>query len=225
MRGEYFSWLSHDDIDLPHKIETQINYLKGINDKTPILYSDFCYIDKNSNFLGDHKLRHVEPKSFRLFVMGGLINGCTLLIPSICFTKCGLFKNELKTTQDYDLWFRFTEKFNFIHLPEILIKYRTHIDQDTVKLRPLAINECNDIYLHFIKSISKKEIKAAYTKPVPIYYFDFAKSMLSQKYKKPMRYAFFVGLLNFTRIKNGYLKEFIGNAMRLSKEVMNIRTT
>ena len=27
MTGEYFSWLSHDDVYYPHKIETQINFL------------------------------------------------------------------------------------------------------------------------------------------------------------------------------------------------------
>ena len=70
------------------------------------------------------------------------------------------------------------EKFRFIHIPEILIKSRIHAQQDTVKLRNIAINECNDISLHFIKSISTKEIKDAYPKPVPNYYFDFAKSML-----------------------------------------------
>lgn len=29
MRGEYFSWLSHDDIYMPEKIELQINKLKN----------------------------------------------------------------------------------------------------------------------------------------------------------------------------------------------------
>ncbi len=221
MRGDYFSWLSHDDVYLPHKVETQINYLKCINDKTSILYSDYCFIDESSNFVSDYKLRHVEPQSFRVhFAMGGLINGCTMLIPAVCFKECGLFKNQLKTTQDYDLWFRFTEKFNFIHLPEILVKFRRHPNQDTVKLRSLAIIECNNIYLHFIKSIKKREIRAAYDKPVPIYYFDFAKSMRSQGYKKAMRYGFLAGLLNFVSIKPKYLKGFIRDAIRLSKEVI-----
>ena len=31
MRGEYFSWLSHDDVYYPNKVETQIQYLKKLD--------------------------------------------------------------------------------------------------------------------------------------------------------------------------------------------------
>src|ERR1700722_19485155 len=40
MKGEYFSWLSHDDLYTPDKIENQILEMLQCDDKT-ILYSDY----------------------------------------------------------------------------------------------------------------------------------------------------------------------------------------
>ena len=42
MIGEYFSWLSHDDVYYPDKVEFQINYLNLLNKYTVVLYSDCC---------------------------------------------------------------------------------------------------------------------------------------------------------------------------------------
>jgi glycosyltransferase involved in cell wall biosynthesis len=222
MKGEYFSWLSHDDVYMPEKIETQIDYLRSINDKASILYSDYSYIDENSMYIRDCKLTHFEPEVFRLhFIMGGLIHGCSLLVPSVCFKECGFFNIDLRTTQDYDLWFRFSEKFPFIHLPKILLKSRVHKNQDTVKLRPIVIKECDLISLHFIKSIKKLEIVKGYDKPVPLYYFDFAKIMLKSNYKKAMNYAFFAGIFSIGLIDINYLKVYLRDGMLLIKRMFN----
>ena len=220
MKGEYFSWLSHDDMYLPEKIATQINAHKNFENRTSVLYSDFCYIDKDSRLIRDAILEHFEPESFRLhFAMGGLIHGCSLLVPSRCFEECGVFNPKLRTTQDYDLWFRISEKFRFVHIPEILIKSRLHDEQDTIKLEPIVIRECDEISLRFIRNIKVKEIKRGYAKPVPIYYFDFAKKMEEQGFKRAMRFAFLAGLLNSPSIKKKYLRRFTKDVLTLSKKV------
>lgn len=220
MNGEYFSWLSHDDIYFPEKISTQISILKKLENKNSVLYSDFCYIDKDSKFIRNLKLEHFEPESFRLhFVMGGLIHGCSLLVPVRCFKECGVFNTKLRTTQDYDLWFRISDKFSFVHLAETLIQARLHDGQDTLKLKPIVIKECDEISLHFIKNIKIKEIKRGYGKPIPVYYFDFAKKMSEQGFKKAMRYAFIAGLLHLASIKKEFLRRFAIDAFVLSKEI------
>ena len=44
MRGDYFSWLSHDDIYLPEKIATQIKFLTSQLNKQIILYLSLIHI-------------------------------------------------------------------------------------------------------------------------------------------------------------------------------------
>jgi glycosyltransferase involved in cell wall biosynthesis len=221
MHGAYFSWLSHDDAYLSNKIEAQLDFIDKLGDRRSILYSDLLYMDGDSQHIYDYRIPHIEPEAFKIhFVMGGIINGCTLLIPAECFKICGVFKNELKTTQDYDLWFRFTQHFRFIHMPIILVKSRIHSKQDTVKLKPIVIKEGNDLHLHFLRSIKKSEIISNYSKPLPIYYFDFAICMRNFGYKKAEKCAFFFGIINMMRLKGKFLREFLSKAKLLSKSIV-----
>ena len=48
MTGEYFSWLSHDDVYYPEKIEKQIQFLSQLKNKDVILYSNYSFINENS---------------------------------------------------------------------------------------------------------------------------------------------------------------------------------
>ena len=51
MSGEYFSWLSHDDVYVPDKIEKQIEVLKKYNIDNCVVKSFTQFIDKNSKKL------------------------------------------------------------------------------------------------------------------------------------------------------------------------------
>ena len=210
MKGEYFSWLSHDDLYYPEKIEAQINYLMDFEDKVTIIYTDFNYIDENSNFLYNYPIKHVPPEHFRpAFIWGGVINGCTLLIPKRCFEIYGVFNEMLRTTQDYDLWFRLSEKYSFVHLPLILIKSRIHENQGIKKLRPIMNIEENRLFAHFITKIKQHEIKPYYEKPVPIFYLDYSRVMLNAQLYKAANISFLLSLITFWRLKTKYIYEYL----------------
>lgn len=209
MKGEYFSWLSHDDLYYREKIEAQINCLMNLEDKSTIIYTDFEYIDEHSNFLYNYNVKHIPPEHFRpAFIWGGVINGCTLLVPKMCFEANGVFNETLRTTQDYDLWFRFSENYSFIHLPLILVKSRLHHNQGMNKLKPIMKKEENKLYIHFITKIKHNEIKLYYEKPIPIFYLDFSRLMLNQEWKKAGKIAFFLGVINFWRLNPIYGFEY-----------------
>jgi hypothetical protein len=178
MKGDYFSWLSHDDKYFPDKIEKQIKFLSKLDLKDVVLYSDIEFIDQDSKFLFQLKLPHYPPESFRpVFIKDPLINGCTLLVPKICFEKCGLFNPLLRTTQDYDLWFRFSNKFKFVHQPDVLVQSRKHKDQDSTKLQETFVEERDNLFLFFINNVSQKEIKNYSRGNISGYYISFATMM------------------------------------------------
>jgi len=209
MKGDYFSWLSHDDQYYPEKIETQINYLVALDNKSTILYSDFSCIDENSQIISNNHISHFQPEYFRLALISlVMINGCTLLIPRICFDNCGMFNETLRTTQDYDLWFRFSEKFPFVHLPRILVKFRLHPNQDTVRIKPVAKSEGNTLLIRLLRSIGKEEIKGHYGRTLPNFYFDLSVKYSENEFYKAANFAFFLGLINFWRLKPEYFYEY-----------------
>jgi len=221
MKGQYFSWLSHDDQYFPQKIEAQLNMLSELKDRTSIIYTDFNYIDEKSNFLYDYRVKHILPEQFRpAFIWGGLIHGCSLLIPKECFEVCGVFNETLRTTQDYDLWFRFSEKFRFVHLPEILVKSRVHKNQIAVLQSKVMKLEETKLYSKLILKVKHDEIKSYYEKPVAIFYLDYSKAMLRRNLDKTATVAFSLGLINFWRVGTMYYYEFIGKAGSILKSYL-----
>ena len=130
MKGEYFSWLSHDDLYSPHKIESQVDLLNGLADKQCVIFSGYKIIDHNGNILDSIDLGRsysMEQLSSPLFVFfEGLISGCTLLIHKDLIVREGGFDEELKTTQDYDLWFKILMTANICFDKNILISSRRH---------------------------------------------------------------------------------------------------
>jgi len=59
-----------------------------------------------------------------------------MLIPKGIIDTVGFFNERLKTTQDYDMWFRmYKAGFEFQHIPEIFIKSRSHPEQGSILLK------------------------------------------------------------------------------------------
>lgn len=157
MKGEYFSWLSHDDLYKPEKIETQVEVLKSLEDKNTILFSNVELIDSEGNLIvKTDYLRNetIESLCNGIYpVLKGRVNGCSVLISKKCFEETGLFDESLKTTNDYDMWFRLFKKYNSFFIEKHLIKYRIHSEQDTNK-SPVFIKESNELWTSIIKNLS-----------------------------------------------------------------------
>ncbi len=169
MRGEYFSWLSHDDLYRKNKIATQVNYMqKHPQFSGAILYSDFATVDKNKKIIERVKIKNIAPEDvfYQLFVTHP-IHGCSLLIPKNCFPSRNPFNPKLRATQDYDLWFRMAKRHLFVRIPKSLILSRIHAEQDTLKLTKIVLKENNQLYKKYIRQIhsvyndrSVEELKA-----------------------------------------------------------------
>lgn len=51
MRGEYFSWLSHDDMYTPEKIAYEVEQLSSYPNRTIVVAEGFQIVDANGNYL------------------------------------------------------------------------------------------------------------------------------------------------------------------------------
>lgn len=160
MRGVYFSWLSHDDLYLPDKLALQVPHAERLGRRS-IIYSDFRVLDVEKGTTADVVMKAVDPDRFRWHItLDNSLNGCTLLIPKACFDECGLFDESLRTTQDYDMWFRLAGKFPFTYVPRTVMVSRQHPGQGTRTLRGIALEECNRLLSRFIAHFSREELRA-----------------------------------------------------------------
>jgi glycosyltransferase involved in cell wall biosynthesis len=156
--GDYISWLSHDDLYLPHKVATQIEFLRELDNREVVLYSDYHLIDEKSRVLSTVRLDHQSLSRTPLYsVLRGSIHGCSTLVPSQAFETFGGFDTDLATTQDYALWFRMARQIPFIHLPNPLICSRWHPAQGS-KTHPHVLREANALWIGFADALSQEEM-------------------------------------------------------------------
>lgn len=164
MRGEYFSWLSHDDLYYPQKIERQMQALLTSGDMAAIVLSDVDMMDRNvvvSRLKLDSRYRATQLQNSVFPVLEGVINGCALLIHKSHFDRVGHFDPSLITTQDYDLWFRMFRNQSLLYVPEALIISRLH-DAQGSRTIPQHETERNELYIRFMEQLVEQEIVSMY---------------------------------------------------------------
>ncbi len=155
MRGEYFSWLSHDDVYLPRKVEREAAALAARGDDA-IAYSDYEVIDESSRRIEVFRAGRLRAPQFRMLLVTDIpVNGCTVLLPRRCFDRVGLFDERLKVSQDYDLWFRMSRIYPFVHVPEILLRSRVHAGQGTRSMPATCLSEGNSNFIAWLSEIAR----------------------------------------------------------------------
>ncbi|GIP51621.1 glycosyltransferase [Paenibacillus vini] len=161
MKGDYFSWLSHDDLYTPQKVESQMSILKNHEDKTLIVTGGYKVIDKFKNYQYDvnpiSKYSKEKLEGSPLFaLMRGAIHGCSTLIHKSHFQKVGVFRTDLPTTQDYDFFFRLLRGERIIFQEGLYVLSREHEEQGSKRIKS-HVNECNQLWIGFLDNTSHEE--------------------------------------------------------------------
>jgi hypothetical protein len=202
MSGEYFSWLSHDDLYVKEKVARQVEALSLITPtdrKRTIFYSDHEVFTSDPGNTVPVLLSGVPPEEFRYWLTTeNMLHGCTLLIPKEAFVEMGRFNESLRTTQDYDLWFRMARNFRFVHLPARLVKARSHPEQGSVIMSGLAVAECNTLLSGFIADLSEDELMRSTRRAPVVAYAQIAASMWYRGFMSAAWLAMRFSLKNFS---------------------------
>lgn len=218
MSGDYFSWLSHDDLYCEDKVECDIEVLKSIpvpeRDRT-IVYSDYSVFSSDPDKAIPVGLPGVPPGQFRYWItMENSLHGCTLLIPKAAFVESGVFNEGLRTTQDYDLWFRMADKFQFVHVPRVLVKARSHSDQGSIKMAATALAECNALLAQFATDLTDSELSSATRQTPAAAYAGLAAGMWHRGFRQAGRVA---AHLAWKRARRSSFRDAIAVAMALAR--------
>lgn len=224
MSGDYFSWLSHDDVYFPNKIEEEI---KAIKNNKEIILSNFVCIDSNSNELFKVDMNSKKINANSLYgILSGSLNGITLLIPKEAFNICGKFNPELNCTQDYDMWFKMIKNgYKLKHINQYLAKSRQHIEQTTY-VSPNTLAEGNKLWINFIDNISFNEVKNVYDSEYE-FYILLLKNLYSTGYSDAFKYLKKRISSKYSKIKVVKdivfikLNSFFGKFINLIKRAMN----
>lgn len=165
MKGEYFSWLSHDDLYYPQKIERQINELYKQENTEAIVYGDFNILNEKNKKITPYVIGeeyYVELLTNSVFpVIQGVLNFCTMLIHKSHFDRVGFFDEKLITTQDYDFGFRLLRNQKTVYIDEPLICSRSHEEQGS-KTIDIHQKEREELYIKIMNDLNEEEVKCMF---------------------------------------------------------------
>ncbi|MBU7583444.1 MAG: glycosyltransferase [Nostoc sp. TH1S01] len=135
-KGDYFCWLSHDDVYLPDKVAREMEKLLSLSDPNSVVFCRYSIMNPE----GKHLYDAPQPPQFApnqaayQLILGQWLHCCTILAHKSLYLEAGGFREDLPTTQDYDLLVKIGLRYPFVELPEILLKARSHPEQGCLTL-------------------------------------------------------------------------------------------
>lgn len=161
MKGEYFSWLSHDDMYKPMKIEEEVACLQEQGDPTTIIAEGYQVVDASGKYMFHMNLNDfytkIQLKNPVFVLMRGGIHGCGLLIHRSHFERVGLFDPLLPTTQDYDLCFRMFRGAKICYMDKENVLSRSHDGQGSKRDASAHILECDQLWIRMMDTLTLEE--------------------------------------------------------------------
>ncbi|WP_221563893.1 glycosyltransferase [Alkalihalobacillus sp. TS-13] len=144
--GDYFSWLSSDDLYHPEKIERQLQFM--LSNNAAISYGNYYLINERDRIKSEPVGVGLPDNWFFVRAMrsGCIINGCTVMTKMDVIKGAGMFDETLPYTHDYDLWLRLIPSYQFYYFPEPLVHYRVHGNMGSIKHKEVIRNE-----IHVVK--------------------------------------------------------------------------
>ena len=145
-QGDIIAFLDDDDCWLPHKLEYHLQRHQA-KPEVGVLFSGMTK-HWSDDLVPDYFVKGRLPSEG---VVAAMRQGtfCPLTTSAVsvrreCFTKCGLFDIELASFQDWDMWYRLANQYEFDYIQDALLIFRQHLgdshfqNQRTAFLRTTA---------------------------------------------------------------------------------------
>lgn len=146
MKGQWFSWLSHDDLYAPEKVEKQVELLNTLNLPEEEEWRHFFFTASESIDANGNRIRiedevackameqHLKKLPGNEYLVAEptryCFHGCGCLVHRRALETVGMFDEKLRLLNDMDLWFKlYSQNYVLHYLPLPVTKGRVHAKQ------------------------------------------------------------------------------------------------
>ena len=163
MTGEYFTWLSHDDLFDESKIEKQMKAVKDSGDEMKISAMNYEFFDEDtrqcvaSEFEKFFPIERIENSIFLL--LWGELHFSSLLFHKKHFERIGLFDEDLMTAQDNEFIFRLLRGQNICFVKDVGSYVRLHSLAGTTTNKETVNRENKKFFEWILTQLSDKELE------------------------------------------------------------------
>lgn len=128
--GKYIAFLDDDDLWIEKKLEIQVKKFEEVKDNVGLIYSGAEVFEPDGKTVYRTHIPYIKGDVKNLLLLGSLLCGIhTVLIKKECFEKVGFFDESLKSCQDWDMWKRIADYYEFDYVPDVLAKTFLHNKQ------------------------------------------------------------------------------------------------
>lgn len=136
-RGKYIAYLDDDDIFFPNHIEVLVTGLESSAYR-------FAYTHAHRSHQVQQNGRYVEIGRSQPYgcsvthdqlLVRNLIPTLCIMHERACIEEVGYFDETFRTHEDWDMWIRMSQKFEFLHIPELTAQITWRDDGTTTTSR------------------------------------------------------------------------------------------
>lgn len=121
--GQYVGFCDADNAWLPDKISTQLAAFEK-NPALGVVYGDIQFIDDKGADLPTPPVKRLSGRITGPLLANNFVPFNTCLVPRGILEEVGGFDESLSMAIDYDLWLRISVDYDFLHLPQVMARYR-----------------------------------------------------------------------------------------------------
>ena len=129
-QGEFIAPMDADDLWYPENLEKQVQCLIQGGPQMGLVYSWSVDIDEQDALLGGFRAAEIQGQVYATLVCHNFLgNASASMIRRSCLEQVGWYESKLRSQQaqgceDWDLYLRIAEKFEFGVVPAFLVGYR-----------------------------------------------------------------------------------------------------
>lgn len=131
-KSDFVARMDADDVSLPNRLKFQYEALAN-NPNVAVIGANIQVIDERGKIIGDRRYPTSSKSLKRVMFRYSPFAHPVVMFRKKCFEEFGGYDASKSPSEDLDLWFKLGTKYNFMSIPEPLLKYRVFLDSSSNK--------------------------------------------------------------------------------------------